>query len=655
MTRGERKKQVEDGLIRDAMNNTRCIIIVNNRTGSYEVLEANDFFQKIVAEKGSVEELYRSLFSYNRGGAEEKADVYRQFEDVSVFERNQFRANLHFKLDGEEYDYRLIQARLNEDEMSLSIMEQDYFYNSNMIEKEKTDTIQESFLFSMIVDLATDSCINPNTTEIRTDRQDYMDIKYSDWRLMISNMFKEQDRILFLRMSSPENVINTLESKARFHIDLQMMNMQGQYVWSRLSFVRMKYFSRENPRFLYTVEDISEDMNQLLRQEGLTKAVEEQNEILQRADKEKTLFFAKLSHEFRAQINAIIGMNEVILCNSKDANIRECSEDIKTASKVLVHLVNDILDFSKIQAGKMEIVPTEYETEELVRNVNNVIKYAILNKALTYEVKIADNVPKRLFGDEIRIAQILTNLLTNAVKYTDHGTVTLSIRAVKDVIGMDAIEYRVEDTGCGIRPEDMEKLFSLYGRLDMQNNRRVEGTGLGIGIVTGLLEAMNSSLQVESEYGKGSRFSFVLKQNYVDEPSAGTLHSATSNQSEVDISSKKILVVDDTSINLKVADILLKKLGCKADFANGGFEALYMMKNTEYDIVFLDHMMPEMDGVETLRQARKISDYYQSATFIALTGNVSVTARDEYLSVGFNDYLEKPISLDKLKALLCSY
>ena len=363
MTKEEKIQQVADSIVRNAMNKAKCIIIVNNQTKRYECLEINDILQNFISRQGNLGELYDALFLCHKVDHTKDTGVYRQFEDLSVFERDQYRANLHFVLDDAEYEFVLLQSRMNEDEVSIVIKEQDFFSDSNKIEKEKVDTIQESLLFSMIVNLADDSCINPNTTEVRSDRQDFMDIKYSDWRLMISKTFKEEDRILFLRTSSPENVINTLESKARFHIDLQMMNMQGQYSWSRLSFVRMKGFSRENPRFLYTVNDITEDMNQLLRQEGLTKAVEEQNAILQREDREKTRFFANMSHEFRAPINAIIGMNEVIRCNSKEETIREYAEDIKNASNILLHLVNDVLDFSKIQAGKMEIVPVEYETE----------------------------------------------------------------------------------------------------------------------------------------------------------------------------------------------------------------------------------------------------------------------------------------------------
>ena len=652
MKREEKIKEVSDCLIQNLIKEKKCLILVNNRTKQYECLESDEVFKTIIDESGSIDGLYNTLFLNNKNnGIEDKAG-YKQFENLSVFQRDQYRANLSFVVNDKERMYELMQSRISDDEMAIFITEQSYLFDHSTIEKEKAYTIQEAYLFSMIVDLSDDSCINPNTTEVMSDRQDFMDIKYSDWRLMISNMFKEQDRILFLRASSPENIINTLETKSRFNIDLQMMNIQGDYIWSRLCFARMKNFSRENPRFLYTVYDISEDMNQLLRQEGITKAVEEQNEILQHLDQKKTQFFANMSHEFRAPINAIMGMSEVILCNSKESNIREYAGDIKNASKMLLHLVNDVLDLSKIQAGKMEIVPVEYETEDLVRNVGNVIRLMVQDKSLAYEVNIAKDVPKRLFGDEIRIAQVLTNLLTNAVKYTDQGKVTLTLNAVKDLKGMDAIEYIVEDTGCGIKPEDMDKLFASYERVNLERNRRVEGTGLGMGIVTGLLEAMNSKLNVESQYGKGSRFSFVLAQNYVN---TSPVPQNISSNKELELGDKLILVVDDVPLNLKVVEVLLKPFGVNVELVNNGKDALEMMKQKKYDLILLDHMMPGMDGVETLKQAREISDYYKDAAIIAMTGNASVTARDEYLCMGFTDYLEKPILQDKMKEILRAY
>lgn len=652
MKREEKIKEVSDCLIQNLIKEKKCLILINNRTKQYECLESDEVFKTIIDESGSIDGLYNTLFLNNKNNGMEDKAGYKQFENLSVFQRDQYRANLSFVVNDKERMYELMQSRISDDEMAIFITEQSYLFDHSTIEKEKAYTIQEAYLFSMIVDLSDDSCINPNTTEVMSDRQDFMDIKYSDWRLMISNMFKEQDRILFLRASSPENIINTLETKSRFNIDLQMMNIQGDYIWSRLCFARMKNFSRENPRFLYTVYDISEDMNQLLRQEGITKAVEEQNEILQHLDQKKTQFFANMSHEFRAPINAIMGMSEVILCNSKESNIREYAGDIKNASKMLLHLVNDILDLSKIQAGKMEIVPVEYETEDLVRNVGNVIRLMVQDKSLAYEVNIAKDVPKRLFGDEIRITQVLTNLLTNAVKYTDQGKVTLTLNAVKDLKGMEAIEYIVEDTGCGIKPEDMDKLFDSYERVNLERNRRVEGTGLGMGIVTGLLEAMNSKLNVESQYGKGSRFSFVLAQNYVN---TSPVPQNISSNKELELGDKLILVVDDVPLNLKVVEVLLKPFGANVELVNNGKDALEMMKQKKYDLILLDHMMPGMDGVETLKQAREISDYYKDAAIIAMTGNASVTARDEYLCMGFTDYLEKPILQDKMKEILRAY
>ena len=652
MKREEKIKEVSDCLIQNLIKEKKCLILVNNRTKQYECLESDEVFKTIIDESGSIDGLYNTLFLNNKNNGMEDKAGYKQFENLSVFQRDQYRANLSFVVNDKERMYELMQSRISDDEMAILITEQSYLFDHSTIEKEKAYTIQEAYLFSMIVDLSDDSCINPNTTEVLSDRQDFMDIKYSDWRLMISNMFKEQDRILFLRASSPENIINTLETRSRFNIDLQMMNVQGDYIWSRLCFARMKNFSRENPRFLYTVYDISEDMNQLLRQEGITKAVEEQNEILQHLDQKKTQFFANMSHEFRAPINAIMGMSEVILCNSKESNIREYAGDIKNASKMLLHLVNDILDLSKIQAGKMEIVPVEYETEDLVRNVGNVIRLMVQDKSLAYEVNIAKDVPKRLFGDEIRIAQVLTNLLTNAVKYTDQGKVTLTLNAVKDLKGMDAIEYIVEDTGCGIKPEDMDKLFASYERVNLERNRRVEGTGLGMGIVTGLLEAMKSKLNVESQYGKGSRFSFVLAQNYVN--TLPVPQNISSNK-ELELDDKLILVVDDVPLNLKVVEVLLKPFGVNVELVNNGKDALEMMKQKKYDLILLDHMMPGMDGVETLKQAREISDYYKDVAIIAMTGNASATARDEYLCMGFTDYLEKPILQDKMKEILRAY
>ena len=511
----------------------------------------------------------------------------------------------------------------------------------------------------MMVNLANDSCVNPNTTEVNASRQDYMNIKYSDWRIMISNMFKDEDKVLFLRASSPENVINTLEMQNHFHIDLQMMNMQGEFIWCRLMFSRMKNFSRESPRFVYTVHDISEDIARLIRQEGLIQAIEEQNERLQEADKNKTKFFSNMSHEIRTPINAIMGMNEVILRDCRDEVIRGYAKDVKAASQYLLSLVNDILDYSKIEAGKMEIVPVEYNMKDLLGGVCNLVKPKLAEKSLEFELKVGEDVPSRLFGDEIRISQILTNLLTNAVKYTGQGKVSFWVEREADVNGQAAIKFTVKDTGIGIRQEDMEALFEEYGRLDLLKNRNKEGTGLGISIVQGLLSQMNSQLKVESVYGKGSTFSFVLLQKEVTElpvcGSASRKEIPEAKSDVPDISGKRVLVVDDTVVNLHIFEALMAPYEVEVSCVNSGEKALVMMKNNTYHMIFLDHLMPGMDGIETLNELRKIDDYYKKVPVIALTGNYSPTARAEYISLGFTDYMEKPVIPDCLDEMIHKY
>lgn len=641
-----KKKNYFDIIYSSVEGNIACIVEINNENRSYYVSECDECFKGILKQEGSLKELYRVLFSRYENQPDNGNNNYERFFDEEVFKKEKYQGEIRFKLDGEEKSYFFVLSKTSPTESIIMLFREDSFAQSNMLELEKIDTIQESYLFSMMVNLANDSCVNPNTTEVSASRQDYMNIKYSDWRLMISNMFKDEDKVLFLRASSPENVINTLEMQNHFHIDLQMMNMQGEFIWCRLGFARMKNFSRENPRFVYTVRDISEDIARLIRQEGLVKAIEEQNERLKEADKNKTKFFSNMSHEIRTPINAIMGMNEVILRDCKDETIRGYAEDVKTASQYLLSLVNDILDYSKIEAGKMEIVPVEYNLKDLTDGVCKLTKSNAEIKALDYELKIGEDVPSRLFGDEIRISQILVNLLSNAIKYTDKGKVSLLVEREAEVNGQAAIKFTVKDTGMGIKQEDMKALFEEYGRLDLLKNRNKEGTGLGISIVQGLLSQMNSKLNVESVYGVGSTFSFVLLQKVVSEAdlqSSGNEKDSETSALVSGMKDKKVLVVDDTAINLKIFKALTAPYELEVHCASSGKDALFMMKNDKYDIIFLDHMMPQMDGVEVLNSLRNMDEYYKSVPVIALTSNYSATAREEYISLGFTDYLEKPI------------
>ena len=647
-------KKVTDSLVDQLMNLAECIILVDHSTGKYEMIKSNDFFLSIIKEKGTSEELFKVLYLSSRDKNKSFVSEYEEFVELSVFEKNEYRADFYFENDGKKYLSTMYQVRISPTEVALFFGKRDEHSLSKDLEVEKADTIQESYLYSMIVDLAEDNCINPNTTEVSSDRQDYMNIQYSQWRLKICNMFKEQDKTLFLRASAPENVINTLEDKAKFHLDIQMMNIQGTFIWVRLGFARMKNFSRENPRFLYTVEDISEDMDQLLKQEGLTKAVEEQNQNLQKAEQERTLLFASMSHEIRTPINAIMGMNEIILRDTKDDNIKSYAQDIKDASRLLLNLVNDILDFSKIEAGRMEIIPTEYRLEEMLRSICNLMKGKMEAKYLDFELNIGENVPSVLYGDEIRISQILINIMTNAIKYTDNGKVSLSVEYTQDGDGNDAIRYCVEDTGIGIKEEDIKKLFGSYERFDLERNRRVEGTGLGMGIVNGLLSAMNSHLEVASVYGKGSIFSFTLAQKVIDYTpiKTGLKDNSLKNKEEKIFYEKKALLVDDVLINLKVGELILKRFIKHVDVAHSGKEALHMIADKDYDIVAIDFMMPEMDGEEVMKSIKAMGGKYESIPIVVLTGDYSVTARDEYMSMGFTDYLEKPLMPEELAAVL---
>lgn len=463
---------------------------------------------------------------------------------------------------------------------------------------------------------------------------------------MIMNMFTENDRNVFLRMSSPEYIINTLEEQHSFDLELQMMNLEGNYIWCKLTFTRMKNFSRSNPRFVYTVRDYQKEMNRFFMQESIVKAVEAQNKELQELEKERTKFFSNMSHEIRTPLNAILGMNEVILREAKEESIRCYAKDVKNSGRFLLSIVNDILDYSKIKAGKMQIVPGEYNLLDMIKEINKLVKAYIGEKQLVYEVKVSEELPKRLYGDEVRITQIIVNLLTNAIKYTPEGKVLFEVMPAKTEEGHFALAVKVQDTGIGIKKEDLEQLFMEYGRLDLEKNYKIEGTGLGMGIVTSLLAQMESGLQVESVYGEGSTFSFLLPQKVVEIDEEEDVVDTC-----FDVSDKRILVVDDNVLNLNVAMNMLRTFNMKVDKADSGRKCLEAIENTEYDLILLDHLMPEMDGVETLRRIREKTQI----PVIAMTANAETNARSEYVELGFTDYIEKPMVPEQINMILRTY
>lgn len=380
------------------------------------------------------------------------------------------------------------------------------------------------------------------------------------------------------------------------------------------------------------------------------------------AGKAKSQFLAQMSHEIRTPINAVLGMNEMILRESSDENILDYAANIQSAGRTLLSIINSILDFSKIEDGKMEIIPVKYDIASMINNLVNSIAERARDKSLDFIVDVDEKLPSVLLGDDVRITQVIMNLLTNAVKYTEEGKVTLSIKEGKRDANFVYLDVQVKDTGIGIREEDMIKLFESFERLEEKRNRNIEGTGLGMSIVTKLLEMMDSELHVESVYGVGSVFSFCLRQSIVDAHPIGDyvkrLERSKGQSEEVThlyAPKARVLVVDDNAMNLKVVKNLMKLNGIVPDQVLSGMEAIEMIRRKNYDIVFLDHMMPKMDGIETLAKIKEEHLKAEGMTIIALTANAVVGAKEIYLQAGFDDYLSKPIEVDRLEKKLAKY
>ncbi len=376
------------------------------------------------------------------------------------------------------------------------------------------------------------------------------------------------------------------------------------------------------------------------------------------ASEAKSTFLSSMSHEIRTPINAVLGMNEMILRHTDDDTILNYSTSIKNAGQTLLSLVNSILDFSKIEEGKMEIVAVTYDTAALINNILASVTQRAESKGLKFITEIDGSLPSSLTGDDVRLQQIIVNILTNAVKYTDKGHVRFTFRGEnRDGDNID-IYVAVEDTGIGIREEDMPKLFESFERLDKEKNHNIEGTGLGMAIVTNLLRMMGSEIHVKSTYGEGSVFYFTVRQKIADETPMGDYTRALStSKSRAELmlphgEKARVLVVDDNEMNLKVADNLLALFGIKAELTSSGYDALELVKSSHYDLILLDHMMPKLDGKETLDRMRKEHLIDGSTKVVALTANAINGAKDDYLSSGFDGYLSKPVEIDALEAVL---
>ena len=395
------------------------------------------------------------------------------------------------------------------------------------------------------------------------------------------------------------------------------------------------------------------------------------------ASEAKGRFLANMSHEIRTPINAVLGMDAMILRECTDVSIREYALDIQNAGQSLLSLINDILDLSKIESGKLEILPEEYDLSSLIHDIMNMITMKAKDKGLAVNLSVDENLPSRYWGDDIRLRQILVNIMNNAVKYTETGSVTLTVKRADtgdgDGISHGSSEnstttdndvfslfFQVEDTGIGIKQEDIAKLFGEFERIEEDRNRNIEGTGLGMSITTQLLELMGSKLEVESVYGEGSTFYFTLEQRIMDAEPIGDLGErikkrATEYSYQVAFTAPEaqVLVVDDNSVNRRVFTNLLKATKVMVDEAAGGMECIRMAGEKQYDVIFLDHMMPDLDGIETLHRLRGLKDCpSHDAPVVALTANAVSGAKEMYLREGFDSFLSKPINPDKLEKML---
>ena len=397
---------------------------------------------------------------------------------------------------------------------------------------------------------------------------------------------------------------------------------------------------------------ITEQNHRLL--DALRKEKRSQQEA-EAANMAKSSFLANMSHEIRTPINAILGMNEMILCEEKDPAIRGYAGNIQASGNSLLSIVSDVLDISKIESGKLEIIPVDYEVNSLISDCCNMAAGRAKAKELELLVECADNVPMKLCGDETHIRQIIMNLLTNAVKYTEKGTVKLIVSG-RFTDGGFVLKVDVSDTGIGIAEENLPQLFTQFQRFDLQRNRNIEGTGLGLSIVKRLCDLMSGTITARSVLGSGSTFTVELPQKVVDSTPCGGVNLNYSAGAEheyhhsFEAPEAKILAVDDLPVNLLVIANLLKETRIKIDTAGSGRECMDKCSQQKYDLILMDHMMPEMDGVLTFEKLHgdKSSPNFETPV-IMLTANALAGMREQYMDVGFADYVSKPVRGAKLE------
>ena len=389
------------------------------------------------------------------------------------------------------------------------------------------------------------------------------------------------------------------------------------------------------------------------------KVLEIEKDAANASNKAKSDFLANMSHEIRTPMNAILGMDEMILRTSPGDPVRKYALDIQSAGKTLLSIINDILDFSKIESGKMELVPVDYSFASVMNDVVNMTMKKAQDKGLDYKLNVSKDIPSVMHGDEIRIKQVMLNLINNAIKYTHEGSVSIDVSFDGSA---KTLTLSVADTGIGIREEDIGKLFGFFQRLEEDKNRNIEGTGLGLNITMRLVKMMNGDIEVDSKYGEGTTFTATMKQEIIDGTPVGdfaqNLLRVQEHKEEYKPSliapSAKILIVDDNEMNLEVIEGLLKDTRINIKTAESGQECIDILREKSFDLVFLDQMMPGMSGAQALAKIKE-DKLAEGTPIVALTADAIVGARDNYIKQGFTDYLSKPVMYEALEALLIKY
>ena len=415
------------------------------------------------------------------------------------------------------------------------------------------------------------------------------------------------------------------------------------------------FFLLETPAY----RDLERTLERLRKAKALA---DEANAQAIAADAAKGEFLANMSHEIRTPLTTILGMDEVILRKYEAGPIYEYARDIQSAGNTLLHIINDILDFSKIESGQLELAARNYDLGRVLRDVENMIRIRAEQKGLQYSAQIDESLPDELFGDRIRVHQIMVNILNNAVKYTKRGSVKFTLTGVRgDDPSLIVLHITVTDTGIGIHAEDIPKLFKSFSRIDAKETHNIEGTGLGLAITGRLIELMGGSVEVTSTYGIGSTFHVAIPQKIVGSKTLREYELEDSRKKKEErkilrAPSARILIVDDNDMNRIVLRSLMKENQVQIDEAESGEECLSKCEKNHYDVILMDYMMPRMDGKETLHNLKEMRDAPGAkAKVIVCTANALVGVRAELLSAGFDDFISKPVNGKELEEILAKY